>query len=79
MKGKFERKSLKADVPSNGIADGNTERTLIGPEIGAKEVNSKEAFKFGPVISEYIETKSTDDSNKTGDSVVTEKMSSLEA
>ena len=78
MKGKFERKSLKADVPSKGMADGDTESTLMSPEIGTKEINSNEAFKFGPVISEYTETKSTDDSNKTGDSVVTEKVSVFE-
>jgi hypothetical protein len=52
LKGKFERKSLNEDVPSKGTADGDTESTLIGPTIGAKEVNSNVAFKLGPVFAE---------------------------
>jgi hypothetical protein len=76
--GKFESKSLTEDIPSNGMVDGNTSTILIGPTIGAKKVNSNEAFKLRPVIAEYTQMVKTEDSYKAGDSAVTEKMSLAE-
>jgi hypothetical protein len=50
--GKFETKSLKEAIPSNGTTDGDKETTLTGPTIGAKEVSTNETFTLEPVNTE---------------------------
>ena len=75
--GKLERETLKEDDPSYGMLDGDNEITLIGPVIGAKEVNTKEAFKLAPVTSEYTNMVFTEDAVTEGDWEVTEKLSEV--
>ncbi len=56
------------------MTDGDTETTLIGPDIGTKEVKINEAFKLGPELEEYTQMVLLEDSNKEGACTVTEKV-----
>jgi hypothetical protein len=49
------------------MIDGSNETTCIGPDMGTKEVKTKEAFKLGPVTAEYTNMVLAEDADTTGD------------
>ena len=61
------------------MIDGSNETTCIGPDMGTKEVKTKDAFILAPVTAEYTNMVLTEDADTAGDWAVIEKLSEVAA